>query len=329
MGGAPIIGAPTQVQKTRVSRFSIFFFVCVFLTRVGQGAGGLKAVGEANWHKEVMQSDLPVIIDVNADWCQPCKQLTPLIVKAQAENPDIKFLSLNSDVEERISADLQIKSLPTLLAIFKGKLVEQPLVGLPSPQALSDFIKRVSMAGKQIAQQDQVAQIVDGFLLEGEQALEEGRPDEAAAAFEQAVKAGGPHPAAFAGLCLVALRTGDVKTAEEILKTLKTIKGHEQFPLVKKALGSFELSQALESEMEELKGASFSEGSSDHKYQQAVMMCVSGNVGEAVDSLIDLAKTDRSFGKAKELLIKVFNALGNSHPVAKEGRKKLAQALFM
>ena len=276
-----------------------------------------------------MQSEQPVIIDVNADWCQPCKQLTPMILKAQAENPEIKFLSLNSDVEERISADLQIKSLPTLLAIFKGKLIEQPLVGLPSPQALADFIKRISQAGKQISQQDQIKSVVDSFLLDGEEALERGKADEAAMAFEQAVKAGGPNPGAFAGLALVAMNTGDVTTAEEIIKTLKTIPGHEAVPLVKKALGSFELSKALESEMAELKNAKFEQGTSDRKYHDAVLMCVGGRVDEAVSSLVELAKTDREFVKAKELLFKVFSALGNSHPVAKEGRKKLAQALFM
>ena len=53
----------------------------------------------------------------------------------------MKFAKLDTDAEERIAAQLQIKSLPTLLAIHKGRLLEAPLVGLPSPQVLRCLVR--------------------------------------------------------------------------------------------------------------------------------------------------------------------------------------------
>jgi putative thioredoxin len=118
-------------------------------------------------------------------------------------------------------------------------------------------------------------------------------------------------------------------TAEEILKTIKTLPEYEKVPLYKKALGSYELTKALGEEMGELKDVVFEEDSIDHKYQQAVFSCVNGNVDSAVGSLIQLVKENRDFDKARQMLFKVFNALGNTHPVTIKGRKDLAQALFM
>lgn len=296
----------------------------------GQASKLITPVGEANWDIEIMQSDRPVILEAGAEWCQPCKQLAPLLEQAARQNPGIKFCYMDSDREERICQDLQIKSLPTLLAIFQGKLLEAPLVGLPTPKAFSDFVARVASAGSELKEQAQAAESLAFFLSEGERLMEMGDINGSAKSFEKAIQVGGENaPAPFAGMALLAMSQGDVETAEEIMKKVRSIKGHEQFPLVKKALGSVDLARSLQELVAQWKDTKTEAESLDDKFKKSVFMCVSGRIDEAIDSLIGQVKSDRSNSRAKDLLFKVFNALGATHPVVISGRKKLAQALFM
>lgn len=294
-------------------------------------------VGEANWDAEITRSEKPIILDVYADWCAPCKQLAPMLEQLARSTPSVKFCRLNSDVEERISGDLQIRSLPTLLAIFRGKLLEAPIVGLPTPKVLQEFVVRVSAAGGAISEQEQKADTLATLLNYGEQFLEMGDLQKAAQHFDKALKTAGPQEAAgpLAGLALCAMSQGDIQVADELLKQVKTIKGHDSISIVKRALGSVGLAKDLQSLVEELKDAKFEPKSKDDQFRRAVMQCLNGRLDEAIDSLVGLIRADKAFRtqqgmvSPKELLFKLFASLGPNHPGAIAGRKKLAQALFV
>ena len=96
---------------------------------------------DANWDAEVMSSDKPVLVDFWAEWCQPCKVLTP-IVEAVAEQyaGRMKFAQMNVEDNDNVPYRYSITTLPTLLIIKKGQVSEQS-VGLLSKDKLIKLIE--------------------------------------------------------------------------------------------------------------------------------------------------------------------------------------------
>ena len=100
----------------------------------------LQSLTDANWDAEVMSSEQPVLIDFWAEWCQPCKVLTP-IVEAVAEQYKgrMKFGQMNVEDNDSVPFRYNITTLPTLLIIKKGQVSEQS-VGLVSKDKLIKLI---------------------------------------------------------------------------------------------------------------------------------------------------------------------------------------------
>jgi len=88
----------------------------------------------ANFNRLITKNQIPIVVDFWAPWCGPCKMMTPIFAQAaQALEPKVRLLKVNTEAEQQLGAQLRIQSIPTL-AIFKNgkEVVRQPgALGLP------------------------------------------------------------------------------------------------------------------------------------------------------------------------------------------------------
>ena len=207
-------------------------------------AGGPGGPGEANGHvfdatEATFETDVlersrtvPVVMDLWAEWCGPCKQLSPVLEKLAAEaNGAWVLAKVDVDANPQLSAALQVQSIPMVVAVVGGQLVPGFLGALPEAQVrqwlgqLMQLAEQLGMpsaagaggadqagagagpgeAGLQAPEGTPGDAFRDPGLLDAQQAMERGDLDGAAAAFEKLLDADPDHPVAAQGLAQVNL----------------------------------------------------------------------------------------------------------------------------
>lgn len=97
-------------------------------------------VTDENFEQEVLNSNIPVLVDFYADWCGPCKMLSPIVDEVAKENDDIKVVKVNVDESQNTAIKYQVMSIPTLVVIKNGNEVNRS-VGLIDKQEIVNLVK--------------------------------------------------------------------------------------------------------------------------------------------------------------------------------------------
>ena len=94
-------------------------------------------VNKNNFNQEVLNSDKPVLIDFWAPWCGPCRMVVPLVEEISKERSDIKVVKINVDEEQELAMQFGVMSIPTLVVMKNGKIVNQVTGARPKAQILA------------------------------------------------------------------------------------------------------------------------------------------------------------------------------------------------
>ena len=94
-------------------------------------------IDKDNFHKEVLNSDKPVLLDFFASWCGPCRMVGPILDEIAEEREDIKVCKVNIDEQPELASRYRIMTIPTLMVLKDGQIIEQSVGAKPKHQILA------------------------------------------------------------------------------------------------------------------------------------------------------------------------------------------------
>ena len=97
------------------------------------------AITSANFENEIIKSSKPVLVDFWASWCGPCRMLSPIVDEIAKEQNDVKVCKINVDENQDLAAVFQVMSIPTLVLIKDGKIVNKS-IGYKPKQAILQML---------------------------------------------------------------------------------------------------------------------------------------------------------------------------------------------
>lgn len=293
------------------------------------GAGDLIAdTTTQTFMKDVIEESRkrPVLVDFWAEWCGPCKALTPVLEKAvRAAGGSVKLVKMDIDKHPQIAGQLGIQSIPAVFAFDKGQPVDGFVGALPEGQ-ITAFIERLT--GK--------TNPATELLNEAEAKLAGSEFDEATSLFAEVLTDDPANPRALAGLVRCHIAAGDLEQANETFALIpaEALKDKTIAPAVTAARAALDLAEQagkVSGEANELE-AKVNANPADYqaRFDLAVSLSAKGEKVQAAEHLLAIIRNDRKWNDeaARKQLLQFFDAWGPMDDATIEARKKLSTILF-
>ena len=296
---------------------------------------------EATFAQDVIEASMqqPVIVDFWAEWCGPCKTLGPVIEKVvTAAAGAVKLVKIDTESNQQLAMQMRIQSIPTVYAFYQGQPVDGFMGALPESQVQAFVDKLIAAAGGAAAGAAGgdgagagAEASAEDVLERADTALAAGQNEQARDLYRAVLEQDQTNVKAYTGFARAMLAEGRLAEVQSLMEQVpEELLAQPEIISLAGMIGLAEQASALPdtATLQAAVDANADDHGARHTLAQALMG--RGQPETGADHLLEIMRRDREWNDdgARQALLALFDALGQSAPLTVAYRKKLSALLF-